>query len=211
MKIDHEAVIRAYNEGQSLNSIARAFGTYPTSVKRVLEREGIELRHDERQKGAFCVTNGEKLVEWARSQGRLVTQAELAEIVGTKRLSPSYFLKYPELGQYVKSGTQIELQEYYDKLYAWLKENNISYKPGDRKTLKLSVDALLLGEYSDIIIHIAEKPQFTSKKKYDRGIMLRSDRARALGKKIVFLQKGHFDKLDEVKEILDTLKEQKER
>jgi hypothetical protein len=37
--------------------------------------------------------------------------------------------------------------------------------------------------------------------------MLRSDRARALGKKIVFLQKGHFDKLDEVKEILDALKE----
>lgn len=206
MKIDYKAVIEAYNNGQSLNAIARAFGTYPTSVKRVLEREGVELRHDERVKGMLCVTNGEKLLEWAKAQGRLVTQAELAEVVGTKRLSPSYFLKYPELGQYVKSGTQNELQEYYDKLYVWLQKNNIPYKPGDRKTLKLSVDALLLGEYSDIIIHIAEKPQFTSKKKYDKGIMLRSNRAGALGKKIIFLNKEHFDNLDEVKDILNTLK-----
>lgn len=206
MKVDYKAVIEAYNSGESLNSIARAFGTYPTSVKRILEREGIELRHDGRTKGMFCVSNGEKLLKWAKSQGRLVTQAELAEIVGTKRLSPSYFLKYPELGQYVKSETQTELQEYYDKLYAWLQKNNISYKPGDRTTLRLSVDALLLGEYSNIIIHIAEKPHFTSKKKYDRGITLRSDRAKELGKKIIFLNKEHFNNLDELMDILNTLK-----
>ena len=206
MKIDYKAVIEAYNDGQSLNAIARAFGTYPTSIKRVLEREGVELRHDERAKGMLCVSNGEKLLEWAKAQGRLVTQAELAEVVGTKRLSPSYFLKYPELGQYVKSGTQNELQEYYDKLYTWLQENNISYKPGDRKTLKLSVDALLLGEYANIIIHIAEKPQFTSKKKFDRGITTRAERAEALGMKIIFLNKEHYKDLDQLKEILDSLR-----
>jgi hypothetical protein len=206
MKIDYKAVIEAYNNGQSLNAIARAFGTYPTSIKRVLEREGVELRHDERAKGMLCVTNGEKLLEWAKAQGRLVTQAELAEVVGTKRLSPSYFLKYPELGQYVKSETQNELQEYYDKLYAWLQKNNIPYKPGDRKTLKLSVDALLLGEYSNIILQIAEKPLYTSKKKHDNAMELRMTRAKALGMTVIFLSKEHFDNLDEIKGLLDDLK-----
>ena len=211
MKIDYKAVIEAYNNGQSLNAIARTFGTYPTSIKRVLEREGVKLRHDERSKGMLCVTNGEKLLEWAKAQGRLVTQAELAEVVGTKRLSPSYFLKYPELGQYVKSGTQNELQEYYDKLYAWLQKNNIPYKPGDRKTLKLSVDALLLGEYSNIILQIAEKPLYTSKKKHDKTLQLKLERAEKAGLQIIFLNKEHFEDLDSIKGLLDSLKYSKER
>lgn len=206
MKIDYKAIIEAYNDGQSLNAIARAFGTYPTSVKRVLEREGIELRHDERVKGTYCVSEGERLIEWAKAQGRLVTQAELATVIGRKRLSPSYFLKYPELGQYVKSGTQSELQIYYDKLYTWLQKNNIQYKPGDRKTLKLSVDALLLGEYSNLILQIAEKPQYTSKRKHNTAMKLRCERAKALGMTVVFLSKEHFDNLDEIKGLLDSLK-----
>lgn len=206
MKIDYKAIIEAYNNGQSLNAIAKAFGTYPTSVKRVLEREGIELRHDERRKGSYWVTDGERLIEWAKAQGRLVTQAELAQFIGTKRLSPSYFIKYPELGQYVKSGTQNELQTYYDKLYSWLQENNIPYKPGDRKTLKVSVDALLLGDYSNIILQIAEKPMYTSRKKYDTTTKLRTERAKEAGMIVIFLSKEHFENLDDIKGLLDGLK-----
>ena len=206
MKIDYETIVRAYNEGESLNSIANAFGTYPTTVKRILEKQGVELRHDARRKGSYCVKDGEKLLAWAKAQGRLVTQAELAAVIGTKRLSPSYFMKYPELGHYVKSGTQNELQEYYDKLYAWLQKNNISYKPGDRKILKLSVDALLLGEYSNLILQIAEKPLYTSKKKHDNAMKLRMTRAKALGMTVIFLSKEHFENLDEIKGLLDSLR-----
>ena len=54
-----------------------------------------------RRSGEPYVQNGEKLIEWAKAQGRLVTKAELAEVIGTKRLSPSYFIKYPELSKYV--------------------------------------------------------------------------------------------------------------
>jgi hypothetical protein len=206
MKIDYEAIIRAYNEGESLNSIADAFGTYPTTVKRILEKQGVELRHDARHKGSYCVKDGEKLLAWAKAQGRLVTQAELAAVIGTKRLSPSYFMKYPELGHYVKSGVQTEFQEYYDKLYNWLQTNNIQYKPGDRRALKMSVDALLLGEYSNLILHIAEKPKFTSIKKHETSMKLRSEKAKAVGKTVIFLSKEHFDNLDEIKGLLDDLK-----
>lgn len=206
MKIDYEAIIEAYNNGESMNSIARAFGTYATSVKRILEREGIDLRHDGRKKGTLHVKDGEKLIEWAKAQGRSVTKAELARLVGRKRLSPSYFLKYPELGQYVKTEAQSELQEYYEKLYNWLKANHIQYKPSDRTKLKVSVDALLLGEYSNLLIHIAEKPYYVSKRKHEENMKLRMRRAKEIGMTVVFLNKEHFDNLDEIKGLLDALK-----
>lgn len=206
MKIDYETIIRAYNEGESLNSIADAFGTYPTTVKRILEKQGVELRHDARHKGSYCVKDGEKLLAWAKAQGRLVTKAELAAIIGTKRLSPSYFIKYPELGQYVKAESQVELAEYYDKLYSYLKKNNIPYKPGDRTKLKVSVDALLLNEYSNIILHISEKPKCLSKNKHNKDIETKKRRAEELGMTMIFLSKEDFDKLDELKSVLDSLK-----
>ena len=43
-KIEPQGIIEAYENGQSLNAIARAFGTYPTTVRRILERNDIELR-----------------------------------------------------------------------------------------------------------------------------------------------------------------------
>ena len=158
MKIDNQAVIDAYNNGESMNAIARAFGTYPTTVKRVLEKNKVELRHDAATKGTVFVKDGEKLIEWAKAQGRLVTKAELANQLGKTKLSPSYFIKYPELGKYVVRREQKELREYSQKLYEWLEFNNISYKPNDRTKLGLSVNALLLGEYTGIAIDIFIKP-----------------------------------------------------
>lgn len=206
MKIEPTAIIKAYEDGQSLNAIARTFGTYATTIKRILERNNVELRHDGRKEGEFYVEDGEKLIEWAESQGRLVTKAELAHIVGKKRLSPSYFLKYPELGRYIEISAQNELQTYYEMLYKWLQENNIPYKPNDRTKLGVSVDALLLGEYSNIAICISEKPKCVSKNKHKASVKLKTKRAKEAGVTIIFLDKTHFENLDEIKDLLNSLK-----
>lgn len=206
MKVDYEAIIEAYNNGESMNSIARAFGTYATSVKRILEKHNVELRHDDKKEGSLYVKDGEKLIEWAKAQGRLVTKAELAAVVGRKKLSPSYFIKYPELGQYVATREQKELQEYSQKLYGWLKENNISYKPNDRTKLGVSVTALLLGEYSNLAIEIFIKPTYISKKKHEENMKLRMSRAKEVGMTVVFLNEEHFIDLDSIKGLLDSLK-----
>ncbi len=207
MKIDNKAIIEAYENGESMNSIARAFGTYATTVKRVLEKHGVELRHDERKKGSIWVHDGEKLIEWAKAQGRLVTKSELAAVAGTKRLSPSYFIKYPELGQYIKTEIQTDLQEYYDRLYEWLKENDIPYKPGDRTKLNIVIDALLLGEYSNLILQISERPYTVSKKTHNERMELLFNRAKAQGMTVVFLNKDSFEDLDKIKALLDDLKD----
>lgn len=204
--MDHEKIIEEYKSGKSMTQIAKDFHTYATTIKRILEKHKIEIRCINRQKGQLYVEEGETLIEWAKTQGRLVTKAELATVIGRKRLSPSYFIKYPELGQYVKAESQVELVEYYDKLYSYLKKNNIPYKPGDRTKLKVSVDALLLNEYSNIILHISEKPKCLSKNKHDKDIETKKRRAEELGMTIIFLSKEDFDKLDELKSVLDSLK-----
>ena len=206
MKIETSAIIEAYKNGQSINSIAKAFGTYPTSVRRILERNKIELRHDSRKKGELYVEDGEKLLEWAKAQGRLVSKAELATVIGRSKLSPSYFIKYPELGQYVETRTQKSLKSYIDKLYDWLKENNIPYKPNDRTTLGVSVDALLLGEYSNLAIQIIEKATSVSKKKHEKSMNQKIEKAEEAGIKLICLNKDHFENLDDVKLLLDSLK-----
>ena len=207
MKIETSAIIEAYEKGQSINSIAKAFGTYPTSIRRILERNNVELRHDSRKKGELYVQDGEKLLEWAKAQGRLVTKAELAAIIGKSKLSPSYFIKYPELGQYVETRTQKSLEIYINQLYNWLKENNIPYKPNDRTVLEgLSLDALLLGEYSNLALQISERATYVSKKKHEENIKQKLERAEKAGIRIIFLSKEHFENLDEVKLLLDSLK-----
>ncbi len=207
MKIDYEAIIKAYNEGESMNSIARAFGTYTTTIKRILEKHNVELRHDTRVEGELYVKDGDKLIEWAKAQGRPVTKAELAKVIGRKKLSPSYFIKYPELGQYVQTRTQKSLESYINKLYSWLRENNISYKPNDRTVLGgLSIDALLLGEYSNLALQISEKATYVSKKKHEENIKQKMERAEKAGIRIIFLNKDHFENLDDVKLLLDSLK-----
>lgn len=206
MKINTERLIEAYKDGQSLNSIAKAFGTYPTTVKRILEKNNVELRHDFIKKGEFTVKDGEKLIEWAKAQGRLVTKSELARVLGTTRLSPSYFIKYPELGQYVVSKKQKDIQKYIQKLYDWLKENKIQYKPNDRTKLKVSVDALLLGEYKGLAIQTQIRPMYVDTKKYENSIKLKMRRAKEAGIVIVFLNEEHFDDLDSIKGLLDSLK-----
>ena len=206
MKIDNQAIIDAYKNGQSLNAIARAFGTYATTVKRVLEKNSVELRHDAVTKGAIIVQDGEKLIEWAKSQGRPVTKSELAKVLGKKRLTPSYFIKYPELGKYVVRREQKDIEKYTEKLYQWLNDNHIQYKPNDRTKLKVSVDALLLGEYSGLAIQIQEKPTCISTKKFEERIKLKMRRAKEADIVIVFLNKEHFEDLDSVKGLLDSLK-----
>ena len=89
MKIETSAIIEAYEKGQSINSIAKAFGTYPTSIRRILERNNVELRHDSRKKGELYVQDGEKLLEWVKAQGRLVTKTELAAIIGKSNVGKS--------------------------------------------------------------------------------------------------------------------------
>lgn len=206
MKIDNQAIIDAYKNGQSLNAIARAFGTYATTVKRVLEKNGVELRHDAITKGAIIVQDGEKLIEWSKSQGRPVTKSELAKVLGKKRLTPSYFIKYPELGKYVVRREQKDIEKYTEKLYQWLNDNHIQYKPNDRTKLKVSVDALLLGEYSGLAIQIQEKPTCISTKKFEERIKLKMRRAKEADIVIVFLNKEHFEDLDSIKGLLDSLK-----
>ena len=206
MKIETSAIIEAYEKGQSINSIAKAFGTYPTSIRRILERNNVELRHDSRKKGELYVQDGEKLLEWAKAQGRLVTKAELANVIGKSKLSPSYFIKYPELGQYVETRTQKSLEIYINKLYEWLKVNNIPYKPNDRTALGVSVDALLLGEYSNLAFQISERATYVSKRKHEKSIKEKLERAEKAGIRIIFLNKEHFENLDEVKLLLNSLK-----
>ena len=199
-------MIEAYNSGQSLGVIAKNFHTYPTSVRRVLEREGVELRHDIKRAGTCYVQDGEKLIEWAKAQDGLVSKADLAAVLGRTRLSHSYFKKYPELSQYIKPDAQNMLQEYYTKLYDWLNANGIPYKPSDRTKLQVSVDALLLGEYSDIAIQIAERPKCVSVKIHEEKMRAKIDRAKKIGMAIIFLNKEHFEDLDKIKPLIESLK-----
>lgn len=209
--MDIETMINEYNNGLSLNEIAKKHKTYPTSVKRILERQGVELRHDITEKGSIYVKDGEKLIEWAKAQGRLVTKAELAKVIGKTRLSHSYFVKYPELGQYVTMYEQNELNDYTEQLHKWLQKNDIPYKPNDRKTLGVTVSALLLGSYENMAIQIDIKPKCVSKKRY-KDIMLRKLRKANEAKVIIlFLKEEHFKDLDCIKGLLDSLKYSEER
>lgn len=201
-----QKMIDEYNKGLSMNEIARNHNTYPTSVRRILKQNGVELRHDAVRKGSLIVQDGEKLIEWAKSQGRLVSRKELAKVLGKKRLSPSYFIKYPELGQYVITHEQKDVLEYSEKLYKWLKENNIPYKPNDRTKLGLSVNALLLGEYTGIAIDIFIKPVYVSKRKHEEDTNTKMRKAKENGIVIIFLNEEHFKNLDEIKGLLDSLK-----
>lgn len=201
-KINSEEVIKAYNSGESMNQIAKRFSTYPTTIRRILKKNNIELRHDITQKGSYIVKDGEKLIEWAKAQDRLVTKKELAELIGTKRLSPSYFLKYPELGQYVITYESDELRSYSKKLYNWLQENHISYKPNDRTELGVMVTALLLGDYSDIALQLYIQPQYISKKQFEKVIQKKLQRAKENKIKLILVSKNQFKNLDCIKEML---------
>lgn len=204
--IEENNIINAYKRGKSMTSIARDHCTYATTICRILEKHGIPLRHDIRGKGRLQVKYGEELIEWAKSQHRPVTKAELANYIGTKRLSPSYFIKYPELGQYVVTHEQKDLQEYADKLYAWLQKNNIQYKPNDRTKLKMSVTALLLGEYSKLALQINIKPSSMSKDRYNKVMKTKLHRASEMGMTILWLDKESFNDLDSLIPLMEAFK-----
>ena len=205
-ELDKDKIIEAYNNGQSLTSIAKDLHTYATSVRRVLERYGIELRHDSKKAGELYVQDGKKLIDWAKAQGRLVTKTELAQVIGRSRLSPSYFKKYPELGQYIITQEPTELQEYSQKLYNWLQKKGIQYKPNDRTKLKVGVTALLLGEYEGLALQIHIKPTYVSKKKYNETVKTKVRRASKNGIFIIWLSEEHFKDLDSMIGLLDAFK-----
>lgn len=209
--MDIEVMINEYNNGLSLSEIAKKHKTYPTSVKRILEKNNVELRHDVATKGCIYVKDGEKLIEWAKAQGRLVTKAELAKVLGRTRLSHSYFVKYPELGQYVTMREQSELNKYTEQLHKWLRDNNIQYKPNDRKALGVTVSALLLGQYDKMAIQIDIKPKCVSKKRHADAMLLKLRKANKAGVIVLFLKEEHFEDLDCIKGLLDSLKYSEER
>lgn len=206
-----EEIIKLYKEGKSLRFIANKFDTYPMTISRVLDKNYIELRHDSLNKGDLKVEEGEKLIEWAKAQKRLVTKDDLAKIIGTKRLSPSYFKKYPELGKYIAPRTQKELKYYSETLYAWLKKNDILFKPNDRKTLGMSIDALLLGEYKDIAIQLNIKPKYISKQHHMLRMQKLYEKAKHTELTIIFITKKQIDDLTKLKSQLDDLKNTKRK
>lgn len=211
LKLYSKDIVNAYLAGDSMDSIAKRYDTYATTIMRILKKEGVKSRYSDTKKGALYVKNGDKLIEWAKAQGRLVTKEELAKIVGTKRLSPSYFLKYPELGKYVVTHGRDDLKYYNDKLYDWLRENNIPFKPNDKTKLKKSVTALLVGEYSNIILNVAIKPIGVSKFDHETRLKTILDEATRLNLKIISLNKKDFEDLDNIKELLESLKYSKEK
>lgn len=210
LKVYSENIVNAYLAGESMDSIAKRYDTYATTIMRILKKEGVKSRYSDTKKGALYVKNGDKLIEWAKAQGRLVTKEELAKIVGTKRLSPSYFLKYPELGKYVVTHSRNDSKYYNDKLYEWLRENNIPFKPNDKTKLKKSVTALLVGDYSNIMLHVAIKPLGISKSDYEEKLKIMLNKANSLNIKLILLNKQHFENLDSIKGLLDSLKYSKE-
>ena len=194
MKIETKAVIDAYNKGESMTAIAKAIDTHAMTIKRILEKNNIELRHDYIKKGSILVSDGEKLIEWAKAQGRLVTKKELANVLGRTRLSSSYFIKYPELGQYIQPHDQKETQEYSNILYNWLKENHIPYKPDDRTKLGVAVTALLLGKYNgEVALQLNMKPKYVSCKEHSERMLKKTERAKEEGIKLIFVSKDDFD------------------
>lgn len=199
-------IIEAYNNGESMNSIAKKFHIYPISVRRVLQKNDVELRHDSKKDKQLYVKNGEKLIEWAKAQGRLVTREELAAVIGTKRLSPSYFVKYPELGQYIKVRAQRDIVEYKRLLYDWLKENKISYKPNDRTKIGCSIDALLLEDYSNLALQVTIKPAHKGERVHNKEIERKTQACKDKGIILLSLEKEQLENLDELKILLDSLK-----
>ena len=203
IKINSEEIIKLYKEGISLNEIAQRCGTHATSIRRLLLKNNIELRSNTSTKGNLYVKDGEKLIEWAKAQGRLVTKAELAAVIGKTKLSPSYFLKYPELGKYVYTRTQTETKKYNQLLYDWLKENDILYKPNDRTKLKMSLDVLLLGKYKNIAIQINIKPEVVSVKNHIKRMEQIKERAKKEGITVIFIDENYFKDLTILKKQLD--------
>ena len=199
-------ITTSYEAGKSINELARIYHTYPTSITRILVKQKVTLRHDRNLKGKVCVKDGDKLIAWAKAQKKPVTKTELAAVLGKKSLSHSYFVKYPELSRYLVIIEQKEFLKYYEKLYEWLQDNKIPYKPNDRKTLGVTVDALLLGDYKNIALEFDEKPTCVSARIYAERKKAKMIQAKKSKTRILFLKKELFENLDDLKKLLNKAK-----
>lgn len=205
--MDESKIIAEYEKGKSMTAIAKEYGTHATTVMRLLQKHRIKLRHDATRKGVLSVDKGDQLIEWAKAQGRPVTQQELAELIGRTRLSPSYFIKYPELGKYMKSRKRKELADHEQVLYNWLEKNHIPYKAKDRKTLNgTTVDALLLGDYSGTVLHLFIKPKYVSEKNFEERISAVIQKTTAKRIRLILLNEDQIKHLDGLKDVLNTMK-----
>ena len=120
--------------------------------------------------------------------------------------------KYPELGQYVASYEQKDIRKYTEQLFTWLQENDISYAPNDRSALEgIPVQAKLLDKYDGILITIDIKSVSISNARYKEMIRRRLKKANEKGLIMLFLKEEHFEDLDCIKGLLDSLKYSKER
>lgn len=194
--LDIEKIIEAYENGQSLNSIAKEYNTYATSISRLLKKHDVKLRHDSIVKGEAYVKDGEKLIGWAQAQDRPVTKSELAKVIGQNRLSPSYFEKYPTLGRYIKGNMQKEFEPYFDRLCEWLTKHDIGFKLNDRTKIGMSLSVLLFGEYSNIAFELNMKPKSMSTRAYDIRKFKKKDRAREAEIFIIWLNESLFKEDD---------------
>ena len=173
---DKPAIIEEYVNGMTMSSVARKYHTYPTTIRRLLKQHNIEVRDNVIRKGDVLLTDGDKLLEWAKAQGRLVTKAEL--------------------GQIVRPYEQKELAPYIHQLYDWLKSNRVSYKPNDKHTLEgVAVHATLLGKYKNILVHIAIKPITVSRKNFITSMESKRKRAKEKDVEIIFLTARDFPDL----------------
>jgi len=76
------------------------------------------------------------------------------------------------------------------------KKTGIKYKPNDRTKLHMSVTALLLGEHANIILQIAIKSKYVSKKKHLEVMQEKMKRADVQGITIIFLHEENFEDLN---------------
>lgn len=61
MQINEQKIINSYIEGQSMTAIAKAHNTFTNTIRRILQKNKVELRHDSKKKGSLCVTGRRRI------------------------------------------------------------------------------------------------------------------------------------------------------
>ena len=113
---------------------------------------------------------------------------------------------------HIASYEQKDITKFTTQLFNWLQKNEISYSPNDRSALEgIPVQAKLLEKYDGILIVIDIKSSAISNARYKEMIRRRLKKANEKGLIMLFLKEEHFDDLDSIKGLLDSLKYARER
>lgn len=200
-------ILKLYGEGRSISYLGKKYNTHAMTISRILVNNRVPLRHDSRRYKTSRGVNVAEGIRWAKLQPGPVSRKALAEHLGLKTIPDSYYKEYPELYRCITPTMSQELQPYANKLFLWLKDNHIPFKPYDRTKLKNGkIDALLLDEYSNIGLQIAVKPYVISKKEFETSIKHKRERAEKAGVILIFLTEEHFKNLKELRLVLHRLK-----